>query len=1049
MSKELIYLMSFVLVLAVTGSASADQWEITIPDAGFEDHVLAKDGNLDVADPSYTGAWESQSALAWVDYLYWAANGWPEDLPAHGGNNKMYPFLDNVYQILDETYIEGGTYTLKAWICQPWEGYASGWRLYLTGDDHENELAQASGTSALVWEQISLTFTATAAEAGKKIGIKMWSNEEVSFDDLTLSYDGPAGNLRATNPTPADGVLIEDTWATLNWVAAVSAVSHDLYMADNFDDVNDRAAAAFQGSRPSASVLVGFAGFPIPDGLVPGATYYWAVDEVEADGATKHKGAVWSFSIQSKSAYDPNPSDGEQYVAPDVTLGWTPGYGAKLHTVYIGDSFEDVNNATGGTPMAGATFAPATLELDKTYYWRVDESDPPNPAVKGEVWSFTTTLPELGAAVMERWENIAGTDLNALKNNPRFPYNPDVNETVEEFLWNGADIDEYGARIEAWLYVPVTGEYTFWLATDDSGQLWLSTDEDPGGVEMIARVPGYSDVEEWMKFASQQSAPVPLVAGERYYIAALWKEGGGGDHCNVAWEGPGIPTRTTIPGNYLSPFEPVNAFSPQPANGAVDVTQTPTLRWSPALAAASHEVYFGADADAVANATKASPEYVGAKALGDESYATSMLDWSTAYYWRVDQINPGDPDSPWVGKVWSFTTADYGIVDDFEPYNDIPSGEPGSNLIYETWVDGFEIPANGSTIGYTVAFQPTMETATVHGGGRSAPMEYNNVGVALSEVTRTFAAQNWTDNDVQTLSLWFYGDPANTPGQLYVKINGVQVIYEGDSANLSQALWQVWNIDLASVSVNLQSVTSLAVGVQGSGATGTLLLDDIGLHRAALDVGASNAVVNGGFEYWSDHPDDPIWAYVTTIQDDPAVAWYVHDSDDGGSGPWLDDGYSGYGHIVGTAGDRIAVISWGDTNSTISQDLGVTFVEGETYTFSIDIFGDGGGGEHWAIGIGAEGMSNRGALERQRGALAVAASNAVVGDNYSADPGDYTVLSPPDVFSGWQTRSVSYTATAADAGKRIVVFISGGFQEVGADGDTCFDNAVLVVGPGQ
>jgi len=1040
--------MSFVSVLAVMGTASADQWEITVPDAGFEDHVLANSGTIDVAD-GYTGAWKSLSGNAWIDYLYWAANGWPEDLPAHSGNNKAYPFLDYIYQILDETYIEGGTYTLKVWVGQPWVGYASGWRLYFTSEDYEDNLIEASDTAGLVWEQISLTYTATAADAGKRIGIKMWSNEEVSFDDVTLSYDGPAGNLRATNSTPADGALLEDTWVSLSWNAAASAVSRDVYIADNFDDVNDRAAAAFQGNQPSASIVVGFTGFPFPDGLVPGTTYYWAVDELEPDGATKHEGTVWSFSIQSKSAYDPSPSDGEQYVDPDVTLGWTQGFGAKLHFVHFGDNFDDVNNAAIGALAATTTFTPGTLELGKTYYWRVDESNPPAAPVKGDVWSFTTTVPGLGTAVMERWENITGTDLNALKNDPSFPDNPDANETVDKFVWDGDDIDNYGARIEAWLYVPATGDYTFWLATDDNGELWLSTDDDSSGIERIARISGYSDVDEWTKFASQKSAPVPLVGGQRYYIAALWKEGDGGDHCHVAWEVPGIPTRTTIPGSNLSPFEPMNAYGATPANGAVGVTQRPTLQWGAGLEAASHEVYFGTDADAVANATKASPEYIGARALGAESYAPAMLAWSTTYYWRVDEINNGNPDSPWVGKVRSFTTADFGIVEDFEIYNDIESGKAGSKLIYETWVDGYGTTTNGSAMGYTAVFQLTMEFITVHGGDQSAPMEYNNTTAALSEVTRALASQNWTDNGIQTLSLWFYGDPVNTPGQLYVKINGVQVNYDGDSANLGQALWQVWNIDLTSVSTNLQSVTSLAVGVQGFGATGTLLLDDIGLYGSAPDVVASNAVVNGDFEYWSDHPDASDWAYVTTIQDDPGVTWYVHDVDDGSSGPWFDGGYSGYEHIVGTDGDLIAVISWGDTNSTISQNLGVTFVAGETYTFSMDIFGDGGGGEHWAIGIGAEGMSNRNALERQRGALSIASSNAAIGGNYPANPGDYTVLDPPDVFSGWQTRSVSYTATAADAGKKIVVFFSGGFQEVGADGDTCFDNAIVVVGPLQ
>ena len=116
MYRELTYLMSFGLVLALTGTASADQWEITVGDAGFEDHILTESASLDIADAGYTGAWKSQSGNAWIDYLYWAANGWPEDLVAHTGNNKVYPYDDYLYQILDETFIEDGTYTLKVWV---------------------------------------------------------------------------------------------------------------------------------------------------------------------------------------------------------------------------------------------------------------------------------------------------------------------------------------------------------------------------------------------------------------------------------------------------------------------------------------------------------------------------------------------------------------------------------------------------------------------------------------------------------------------------------------------------------------------------------------------------------------------------------------------------------------------------------------------------------------------------------------------------------------------------------------------------------------------
>jgi hypothetical protein len=630
----------------------------------------------------------------------------------------------------------------------------------------------------------------------------------------------------ASEPTPDDGAKLEDTWASLDWTAGETAVTHDVYLSDNFDDVNDSAAAAFQGNQALSFTTVGFPGFAYPDGLIPGTTYYWRIDEVEADGATKYRGPVWSFWIPPTKAYDPSPLDGGRFVDADLTLSWTPGFGAKLHTVYFGDNFDDVNNAVTGTPSATTTFAPGTLEMDKTYYWRVDEFNPP-ATVRGDVWAFSTTLPGLGTAIMERWENLNGDDIDTLKDSAKFPNNPDVTETVDKFEWDGADLDDYGARIEAWVYVPGTGDYTFWLNSDNQGELWLSTDDDPSNVVLIAQESSYSGLNAW-NTGEQKSEPIPLIGGEKYYMVALWKEGGGGDHCQVGWEGPGVPTRTVIPGSNLSPFAPVGAFGANPANYAVGVSQTPTLQWKPGLEAASHEVYFGTDADAVANATKASPEYKGTRLLGAESYEPDMLAWETTYHWRVDEINTGSADSPWVGKVWSFTTADFGIVDDFEYYN-----EPGSNLVYVAWVDGFDNPsANGSTMGYFTG--ESLETGNVHGGNKSVPFAYNNTTAAFSEVTRTLAPQNWTDNGIQTLSLWFFGYPTNVPGQLYVKINGAEVPYDGLAGNLTIPGWQVWNIDLASSGVNIQSVTSLAIGVKGSGATGTLLLDDIGLYRLAL-----------------------------------------------------------------------------------------------------------------------------------------------------------------------------------------------------------------------
>jgi hypothetical protein len=114
------------------------------------------------------------------------------------------------------------------------------------------------------------------------------------------------------------------------------------------------------------------------------------------------------------------------------------------------------------------------------------------------------------------------------------------------------------------------------------------------------------------------------------------------------------------------------------------------------------------------------------------------------------------------------------------------------------------------------------------------PLSYSNTGgAAYSEATRTFTVpQNWTRHAIKTLGVWFYGTPGNT-GQLYVKINGVKVPYDGDAGNLALPAWQPWNIDLTTAGVNLQSVTSLTIGIDGNAAIGVLYVDDIRLYAYA------------------------------------------------------------------------------------------------------------------------------------------------------------------------------------------------------------------------
>jgi hypothetical protein len=209
------------------------------------------------------------------------------------------------------------------------------------------------------------------------------------------------------------------------------------------------------------------------------------------------------------------------------------------------------------------------------------------------------------------------------------------------------------------------------------------------------------------------------------------------------------------------------AGAPTPANGAVDVKQTPILKWVAGDQALSHQVYFGTDEEAVRIANIGSPEYKGSRDLGFESYDPEKLQWDATYYWRVDEVNNANPDSPWISGVWSFTTADFLLVDDFEDY------DVGNNEIWWGWKDGLGYPARdgilaypgngtGSAVGDETTPSYTEETI-VHGGAQSMPMLYDNnkQGYSMySEVEHTLTDQrDWIEEGVTELLLWFRGYP--------------------------------------------------------------------------------------------------------------------------------------------------------------------------------------------------------------------------------------------------------------------------------------------------
>jgi hypothetical protein len=234
----------------------------------------------------------------------------------------------------------------------------------------------------------------------------------------------------------------------------------------------------------------------------------------------------------------------------------------------------------------------------------------------------------------------------------------------------------------------------------------------------------------------------------------------------------------------------------------------------------------------VNNATTASPEYIGPRALGSESHDPGKLALGSTYHWRVDAVYP---DGTVKSLVWSFATADFILVDDFESYNDIDPPDPNSNRIFEAWIDGFGTTDNGALVGNEMP--PYAEQTVVHGGIQSMPYAYDN-NLKTSEATMTLVyPRDWTEEGVTKLSLWFRSASGNAAERMFVALNGGAPVYHDDPAVTQTGSWTEWVIDLAAFGVDLTNVNSITIGVgtknspAADGGTGTMYIDDIRLIR--------------------------------------------------------------------------------------------------------------------------------------------------------------------------------------------------------------------------
>jgi len=768
MCKKLIYLVCFVLVLGLVSSASADlisYYDFEGPNP-FDDKISGA-----VATVGANVTIESANPL---------------------GNAAAFPDGSNVDNDIVVAQDDAPVIGLSDFTCTAWVKRATG-------------TSNPDGICDMV---------ADTAEGGFQL---LFGDPE----DFRFGVGGPGGQWmlwRSVN-------LIQDT----AWHHFAVSVDRDhpaglsMYIDGVLDSTGDPTGFASVSMAANQDFQIGSTNDFNLNGLLDELAIFdtaLAVEEIQK--------AMKGIGVPPELAADPNPTDATIDVPRDVLLNWSLGEFAAKHDVYFGTTFSDVNEADRANPAnvlvsqgqdANAYDPPGLLEFGQTYYWRIDEVNaPPDFTIyKGDVWSFT--VEPVGYPIAGENMTATASSSNSADEGPENTMNgsgldaDDLHSTESTDMWLSSMIGaqptwiqyefdrvyklhqmrvwNYNTLVEAAIGLGVK-DATIEYSVDGNDYTTLDTTHE------FARAPGAAG------YAANTTVGLGVAAK---YVKITANSNWGGI---LAQYGLSEVRFFYIPVWTREPY-------PEPGTTDMDVDNV-TLSWRAGRDAASHEVYLSTDEQAVIDETISAASVPAGSSYA--SYNAGTLDLSKTYYWKVNEVNEAETPTAWQADVWNFTTQEYLVVDDFESYNEIPAGEEGSNLVYLTWIDGFENPlVNGSTMGHAVAFEPSMESVIVHSGEQSAPFYCDNSTAGYSEATANIAelqvGQDWTKHSIKSLSLWFNGDPDNSAEQMYVKLNGSKVAYDSDADNITRTVWQPWNIDLADFTgVNLSNVTELSIGLE-------------------------------------------------------------------------------------------------------------------------------------------------------------------------------------------------------------------------------------------
>jgi glucose/arabinose dehydrogenase len=234
---------------------------------------------------------------------------------------------------------------------------------------------------------------------------------------------------------------------------------------------------------------------------------------------------------------------------------WSDG-GRASHEITIGNSDQTLT-----VTYVDAEGQPAAEAADGASAAAIVNEGAPLPPSTAPMQSVSSTVADTpagggtGQILREWWTGVGGKTLEDLQDAPGYPDNPTGSEYLTIFETPRTMEPDYGSRLRGYIHPPVTGAYRFYIASDDSSGLWLSTDETAANAIYIAGVPEWSGLREWTRHPQQASGYITLEAGKKYYIEVLHKQADMKDNLAVGWQIPGKAIEV-IDGSFLSPFVP-------------------------------------------------------------------------------------------------------------------------------------------------------------------------------------------------------------------------------------------------------------------------------------------------------------------------------------------------------------------------------------------------------------------------------------------------------------------------------------------------------------